>query len=386
MIKDRIQSLDELRGLAVLGMFAVNILAFAMPYHAFFDPGAASHFADIDQALFHLTSIAFEGTFRAIFCVLFGVGLMLQYDRLCELRGAQSASEHQRARMAWLMVIGLLDAYVLLWFGDILFTYGLVGLLLLRMISLKASHLMLVATLLLALLALQNLMFGEDLAAAENQNINETFNKTGTEIANGYLSAWPERAALAFAMHLSILWRGGWEVLAFMLIGMAACRVRASLLTRPAWQYATLAVSALTLGACVNAWEIERARELDAPMLTQLLWSYDLGRLSLALSIASGFMLLVRLDLIRGVRKCLAATGRMALTNYLMQSLVCLLVFVELGFFGKLRYHELMCLVAGMWVIQVCGSVLWLRYLPTGPAEWLWRSLANRSSPRHHSA
>ena len=374
MKNERIQALDELRGLAVLGMFAINILAFGLPYHAFADPGLASDYRDIDKILFWISSLAFEGTFRAIFCVLFGMGVLLQFERMQALHGEQLARIRHRRRMVWLMLFGLIDAYLLLWFGDILLAYGLIGLLLLRFRGLDPSRLLLIAGLLLMLLAAQNCIFGDLLSAPDNLEIDSSRDA----VAGGYASAWPVRAGLALSMQLTLVLRSGWEILAFMLIGMAICKAGALSLAWSARQLAAISMLALLAGLGINAWEIEHAQALGQPALTLFLWSYDLGRLAMALACASLILLMNRLDILRGVRQCLAATGRMALSHYLLQSIICLWLFVGLGLFGELRYSQLMALAALTCCVQVAASVLWLRRFEAGPIERALRALISR--------
>ena len=392
---ERIHLLDEIRGLAVLGMLLINIAAFGVPSIAVLDPGLVGTFDAIDRAFFNLMLLCGEGSFRAIFCVLFGIGALIQYERVAEKTNPENAVVLHRRRMRWLILFGLLDAYLFLWYGDILFLYGLVGLFLLSFRNLATSRLLLIALLLLSLLAVQNLYFGEFLSAPKNQLINPLDGEVATSeavraqmisearaeveaIRGGYLSAWPSRGLLAAYVQLANLWRGLWEVLALMLIGMAVYKRDAHQAKFSAARYAVFSITCLCIGLFVNSWEIGKSASTGLPALVQLLWTYDLGRIALAFSYAGFFMLLYKLDLAKGLRALLAATGRMALTNYVLQSLICGFIFVGLGLFAQLRFHQLYFVVLLIWAFQLWASRLWFDRYYAGPLEWLWRSLVYR--------
>ena len=380
-------------------MLLINIAAFGVPSIAVSDPGLVGTFDALDRAIFKFMLLCGEGSFRAIFCVLFGIGALIQYERVAENTSPENAVVLHRRRMRWLILFGLFDAYLILWYGDILFLYGLVGLFLLSFRNFAASRLLLIALLLLSLLAVQNLYFGEFLSAPKNQLINPLVVEDATSeavraqmiseakaevgaIRGGYLSAWPSRSLLSAYVQLSYLWRGLWEVLALMLIGMAAYkwaykwdRHGASF---SATRYAVFSMTCLSIGLLVNLWEIEKSAGTGMPAVVQLLWTYDLGRIAIALSYAGFFMLLNKLDLVKGLRALLAATGRMALTNYMLQSLICACIFIGLGLFGQLRFHQLYFVVLLIWAFQLWASRILLARYYSGPLEWAWRSLVYR--------
>ena len=376
-------------------MLLVNIVGFGLPIHATFDPGLASVFEGIDKALFTFTNLFVEGSFRAIFCLLFGMGLLLQFERNSERIGPEHALMLHRRRMRWLIVFGIVNAYLLLWFGDILFVYGLVGLFLLAFRGLSASRLTLIAAALLLLLALQNFFLGDFFADPKNQLIEPhefqaptaesaraqmlvEIEKERAAVSAGYLSAWPSRALLALYMELSYIGRGLWEALALMLIGMALYKWGAHRTKLASRTYATIAVAGLTIGVAVNFWEVRQAANAGTPMLAQTLWTYDLGRMAIATFYASLLMWLCKLDWTPRLRRPLAAMGRLALSNYLLQSLICLVIFVGLGHFGEIRLHQLYLIVVAIWVFQLWFSSQWLRHYRFGPLEWIWRSLVHR--------
>ena len=376
-------------------MLLVNIVGFGLPIHATFDLSLASVFEGIDKAAFAFTNLFVEGSFRAIFCLLFGMGLLLQFERNSERMNPERALTFHRRRMRWLILFGLINAYLLLWFGDILFLYGLVGIFLLAFRGLSASRLMWIAGALLLLLALQNFFLGEFFADPKNQLIEPLelqsptaesaraqmlaeIEKERAAVSAGYVSAWPSRALLALYMELSIVGRGLWDALALMLIGMALYKWGAHQPKLATRTYATIAIAGLVVGVLVNLWEVRQAANAGTPMLAQTLWTYDLGRMAIATFYASLLILFGKLDWVPRLRRPLAAMGRMALSNYILQSLICLVIFVGLGHFGELRLHQLYLIVAAIWMIQLWFSSLWLRHYRFGPLEWVWRSLVHR--------
>ena len=103
--------------------------------------------------------------------------------------------------------------------------------------------------------------------------------------------------------------------------------------------------------------------------------SYDVSRLAMTMGHLGLLMLFLRSGILPFVRRSMAAVGRMALTNYLAHSVVALVIFVLLGWWGALERHQLYYIVAAIWAVQFLASPLWLRHFHYGPVEWLWRSL-----------
>lgn len=393
--QERIEFLDELRGLAVLGMTAINLVVFGVPSLATLNPELLGELRTIDKLLHQTLFLGFEGSFRAMFCVLFGIGVLIQFKRLSEKTSQQHALLMHRRRMRWLILFGLIDAYLLLWYGDILFLYGLIGMFLLSFRNLAASRLSLVALLLLVLLAAQNFFFGDFFALPKNQLMQPMSADMATPeavrsqmiteveaeveaIREGYLSAWPSRSLLALHMQVSHLFRGLWEALALMLLGMACYKWAAFQPRFSARRYALVSIVGFVVGLSINFWEIERSASAGTPVLVQFLCTYDLGRLATALGFASLLMLLSKLAWLAGARRLLAAAGRMALSNYLLQSVLYAVIFMGFGLFGQLGFLELYLLVTAAWALQLMLSSAWLRRFRLGPLEWAWRSLVLR--------
>ncbi len=173
---------------------------------------------------------------------------------------------------------------------------------------------------------------------------------------------------------------GLWEVLGMMLLGMALFKSGGLTLGWSTRAYVTMLVAGYGIGLSVNTLEIAHVLRNDFEPLAALLpWTltYDLGRIPITFGHVALAMLLVRSGWFRGLLERLAATGRMALTNYLMQSVIALFVFtgLGLGLFGKLQRYELYYVVFAVWVAELLWSPWWLARFQYGPMEWLWRTL-----------
>jgi uncharacterized protein len=166
-----------------------------------------------------------------------------------------------------------------------------------------------------------------------------------------------------------------WDVLSMMLIGMALIKLGYLSGDYPARAYILAGAVTLLLGLALNVtvvW-IRIATWFDPVVEAWQMLAYDLCRLSLALAYISAVVLLAK----RGWLRALAPVGRMALTNYLLASLLATFVFegYGLGLYGRLERYQLYYVVAGIWAVQLIGSPLWLSRFRYGPMEWVWRSL-----------
>ena len=418
--QDRIESIDVLRGVVLLGILVVNITGFALPQAWSFNPTQYGIFEGWDVFAYWATFFVFEGSQRAIFSMLFGAGIVIFTQRLsADERGSNVGGIFTR-RMLVLMLFGLVDMFLLLWFGDIIFVYALVGLLLfffreasVRGLLIASGVLFLLLTLYLGLSsvllnvveqeasrAMDKLEAGEPLNQFQELTLDEWRNMSAqyqpeteaiqTEVehrSGGYLAAYPEILPLLFEYQVTatlafILW----DVMLMMLIGMALFKLGLLDGSKTYTYYLTMMGIGFGLGLTINALELHSVIRDDYDALSlQLNWTYNLGRLLVALGFIGLVMLICKAGILGGTRKYLAAVGRMALTNYLVQSLICLLVFVVLGYFGQLRYHQLFFFVFAIWAVQLIYSSLWLQHFRFGPLEWLWRRLTYLKSPSRRS-
>ena len=394
---DRILSLDVVRGFALLGILLVNILGFgAISAMAFNPPLGFSLPSDI--WIWGAVELTAEGAMRALFSMLFGAGVLLFLER-----GEDRERLHFK-RTFWLLIFGLINGYVLMWSGDILFTYALAGFILYFLRNMSAKGLAILSVVLFACLCAYSTAFNlglEFLRSAANQNAEaaagwaefydvfapseaakkaEIAQRTGSFLA---LMSWSV-AAYTEVLFEIVPMLMLWDALVFMCIGMALYRYRVLQGAHSDRFYLFTALAGFGVGLTINAYEIYLMIASDFDILVSFPFfkpTYQLGRLAMAI----GWIGLLILAMRRfGIGQRLAAVGRMALTNYLMQSLICLFIFSGIGFglLGTLRRTELYLVVVLIWAFQLWLSPWWLARFRYGPAEWLWRALTYGKAPQ----
>ena len=146
--RERIVSIDTLRGVALLGILLMNIVVFGLPENAYDDPTIAGGHTGLNLAFWYANQIFFEGKMRTLFSMLFGAGVVLLTLRAEERGGGLRARGIYYRRTLWLVVFGLLHAYFI-WMGDILYYYGVVGLMLFPLRKLRPAALLAAGALLL---------------------------------------------------------------------------------------------------------------------------------------------------------------------------------------------------------------------------------------------
>jgi uncharacterized protein len=319
------------------------------------------------------------------------------------------------------VAFGLLNAYVLLWVGDILYAYGMTGLVLYQFRDLPAKRLVHCSGAILLLLAIVhtsgyygasslgaavdeiNVLPAGTKLSAEQQNVlkewddfieqqfisPELVEQQREQLRFGYLSNFIALAPVNLILQtIGFIGNGFWDALSMMLLGMALFKWGFLDGSRSVKSYGVMALLGLSIGLPLNTWEtltfVNSGFELQWSAFNRP--TYDLGRLSLALGYIGLVMLACKLGLLNFLQNMLAKVGQMALTNYLSHSLICNFIFMGwgLGMAGELQRVEIYYVVFGIWAFQLIFSSLWLRYFRFGPAEWLWRSLTyGQRQPLH---
>jgi uncharacterized protein len=315
-----------------------------------------------------------------IFSMLFGAGLVLMTER-AEMRQARLAGAYYR-RCLWLMVFGLLHGYGL-WMGDILFMYGVCGLLLYPLRR-RSPRTLLILGLILVLVGLP-------LWAGLSRSFGSLFQSPPLSFAEqielyrgGYWGAFLHRARAFSAIQLLMLPLFGlWRGVGVMLVGMALMRWRV-FTADLSWRfYIVLALAGYALGFPIVGWGAAELVGHDFQFADGINYgslANHLGSLPLTAGHVGVVMLVCKAGLIPRLRRALAAVGQMALTNYLLQTVLCTTFFYGwgLGWFGYLQPYQLMYVVVVVGALQLLASPLWLRCFRYGPMEWLWRSLTYR--------
>lgn len=415
----RIESLDVLRGFALLGILLLNIVGFGMISSAYSNP-LAGFTHPFDPLVWASIDLLAEGAMRGLFSLLFGAGVVL----FTTGAGAKSAGLHYR-RQTWLLVIGLVDAYILLWSGDILINYALAGALLYWVRDVSAARLCASAALLVVLMstlhgftqvglrvsqqAYDEVALIEDRSTVSAQRLEaaagwEDFvadfvlseQAQNDELAarrGGYASAFAWNVGkvnetLAFALPFFLFW----DALAMMLLGMALYKTGILQGDRSLAFYRNMALAGLLIGLMVNGYEVGQAYAAEFEFLSvfaQAQVTYHIGRIGMTLGYLGLILYLLKTGVLMTLRRRLAAVGRLALTNYLLQSILCLFLFTGAGFgwVGELHRWALYPIVIVIWLMQLIMSPWWLARFRFGPLEWIWRGLTYGRWPAlRHSA
>jgi uncharacterized protein len=377
---DRITSLDALRGFALLGILVINIRVFSMPEQTLLNPTVYGDFTGLDYWTWFLGHVFAQAKFITLFSALFGAGVLLFVESK-EEKGQDAARLHLR-RTAVLIAIGLLHAY-LLWYGDILVTYGLTGIFLLFVRDLDARRLTTLAGVFLLFVPAIELFaavsIGGEAIAAQWQPAEAAIREQVATYRGGWLDQMSHRVSSSFQRQTSgFIGQSFWRVGGVMLLGMALYKKGVLTDERSTAFYRRLVAGGVVgVGIVVAGVAYVEANDWSAGAALYWRQFNYVG----SLLVAGGYVGLVTLFVRwRGeglATRALAAVGRTAFTNYLLQTVVATTIFYGhgLGLFGSVSRVEAMGIVVAIWAVQVPLSVLWLRYFRFGPVEWVWRTL-----------
>lgn len=375
---ERNVTLDFVRGVAILGILLLNISAFGLPKAAYLNPAWSGSASLSDAWTWALLDLLAQVKFLTLFALLFGAGLQLLLPR---------GKRWIQSRLTLLALLGFIHG-LFFWDGDILLAYALVGLVSWRMVR-EAHH---VKSLFntggvlyltgIAVLVLLGLISG---TAANRSWVPDAANLQYEQYwkLHGGMEAVSNRADMLSDNLLALGAQYGWQLAGMMLMGAALMRsgwLKGQFSLRHYRRTGALLVAA---GMVVNlpaifaqwylAWDyrwcaflLQAPRELSAPLqaigYAALAWGY--------------WPQLCRFRLVGAI----ACVGRMALTNYLLQTLICTTLFYHLGLFMRFDRLQLLAFVPPIWAINLLVSSLWLRRFRQGPVEWLWRQLTLRAS------
>jgi uncharacterized protein len=371
------------RGFALLGILLANMVFYCQPI-AVALLGWAGTPGGLDRAVILLVRLLVEAKFYALFSLLFGVGFGLQLAR-AEARGTRFGWRYGR-RLVGLAIFGLLHM-LFLWTGDILHIYAVTGSLLLlfrkrrpRTVLWWALALLLVSLLfqLVATVMVPLLRASASAAAPDPRRALAALASQGWQAygQGNFLAVSQQRArdALLFLPATLITLP---STLAFFLIGLWVAR-RGLLQELGAGRRLPMRVLALCLplGLAINVLLMLGRDHQTAGWRLAVGAAIFLGAPLLTIGYAAGLVLLSAHGRWRRRLAPLAAAGRMALSNYLLQSLICSTLFYGYGFglLGRFGPATASTLALAIWTAQLAWSRLWLTHFRSGPAEWLWRS------------
>ena len=393
---DRIAALDLIRGIAVLGILAVNIAGFAGPAAATLSPSFPATASAADEAAHALVLLLFEGKMRALFSLLFGASMMLFVER-ADAAGRDGEALQLR-RLGWLALFGYLH-FLLLWWGDILFLYAVLGCAALALRRLEVRPLAIGAA---AFFVLWHLMGAVDgIGALARFDAVQAGTATPAQLGHyaaaqrdwstdaarqlaiyrgGYGGLIAYRAGETWGMPLRIAFSSLGETVPLMLLGMALYRSGFFAGHWPRKVLRRMALAGIVGGAVPTAVFIAWAWPRHFPV--QVLYQFNLFWSAVPhLAMALGYAALLMLAMPAFARSApglrLRAAGRMAFSNYLATSLVMTFIFYGwgLGFAGRIGAAGQLGVVLAGWAAMLGWSAPWLRRFHQGPLEWLWRSL-----------
>ncbi len=411
---DRVGPVDTLRGVALLGILTMNIIAFAWPFSAYTNPMIGGGFDGPNRALWWLNQLVFSGKMMTLFSMLFGAGLALMSVRAD--KASRRLGPIYYRRILWLLAFGLVHAYFL-WWGDILVPYAICGLFLfpLRNLSPRALIPLGVALVCVPLVFLSLAGVGVsyvqgaadrardaesagrpvdpddqrmlDVVRQMEEGIGGSREAVDEEIAvyrgRDYLAILGHRAPVVLAFQaVGIPLMFFWSIGGRMVLGIGLMKLGVFAAARSWRFYGAMAVLGYGIGLPLVAWGSWRSQSTGFDALAGLAFPgpkvvNELGTIPVALGHAAVVMLVCKAGLLTWLTRRLAAVGRMALTNYLMHTILCTTFFYGygLGYFARFDRQRLWLVVLAIWAFQLIVSPWWLARFRYGPAEWLWRTL-----------
>lgn len=413
--RERIVAIDVVRGLAVLGILVMNVVEFALPMEAYENPVHAGGHEGADLWTWYLQVVLFDGKMRALFSMLFGAGLVLIARRLADKGMAALSADLLLRRCLWLVPFGLVHRFALQWTGDILYMYGLLGALAVAFRSLRPRTQIVLGLLALTAFVPIGALLHHRLATMRNRAeavaaMTAEHREVPAELATaraswqgfvrrhspdpvatqkeidavrgGYLDVFAYRWDFHHQFQSAFLYEYFvWDVFGMMLIGMGLLQLGFFSGAWPTRAYLGCIAAGVIVAATTywwaSAWHAAdfSPAAIDLRFIKDATYAYSRGIVGLAW--ASALILIVRSGALRWATVPLAAVGRMAFSNYVLQTICCTLLFFGYGFglYGSLSRAQLMGVVAAVSALQVVFSVLWLSRFRFGPLEWAWRSL-----------
>jgi uncharacterized protein len=434
-LSDRIFSLDVLRGIAILGALMVSIWVFG----GFSDQQKNQLLVQskgTEYRLFGTMELLFTGKMRALIAIVFGAAMVYFLSREAE-RGKQSLGDIFIKRQIWIILFGIVNALLLLWPMDLLFHLGIMGILLFPFFRMKPRNLAIAAILItliysgkyywdyaddkksykkyLAVTALEK-KFEKDSLAKATAAGKAVKKDTLTKFQKQDKQQWEGRVAgmkpdikkdepgikemrsgeygkvwdhlLPRMQSNQAQWTykfGVWDLGGMILLGMLLYKLGFFTNAFSRNRYVLIALAGIT-GGILMGWLRLHFQQLALHDYEKFVKSYSLPydflfpveRASMAVGYASLLMALLQLGFLSKIWQAFAAVGKLALTNYVMQTIICTIFFYGYGFgyYARLSQWQLYFMVAEIILVQVAFSVIWLKYYNMGPLEWLLRRLS----------
>jgi len=378
-----------LRGFAVLGILIMNIQSFSMIGAAYLNPYSYGDLSGANYAVWFLSHLLADSKFMTIFSLLFGAGVVLMASRR-EASGRPTAGVHYR-RMFWLVVFGLLHG-LCLWYGDILYAYGICGLVIYLFRRRSPRFLLIFGLCVVSVAALLAIFFQVTMPYWPPEAVESVETEWWTpppeavqKELDAYRGGWPEqqivRAPTAIFMQTNhflteYMWRAG----GLMLIGMALFKLGIFGAERSRIFYIRMTSLGFGLGLPIVVYGVLYCNDCGWDVRSAFFGGSQFNYWG-SLLFAAGWIGLVMLVCQRPgmdwLTDPLAAVGRMALSCYLLQTVICTTIFYGhgLGLYGSVSRVGQALIVLAVWAAMLVFCPFWLKRFRFGPFEWLWRSL-----------
>lgn len=414
--QQRLTIIDSLRGIAILGILLMNIPGFGLPAPVYGDPSVWNEIGTVNFNVWYFIEMTAAGTQRALFSLLFGAGVILFIGKKEDSLGGLMPAEYFFRRQLWLLVFGLFNAFVLLWFWDILFHYAICGMILFAFRRLSPKALIIAAIVCLFFQTVRDnvdfyrtkdiIVVGEQLAKQDTTQVKLTDDekaalaemkgfkekttleakkkkaeKSVHKVTGDYATLYKYQSERSYELEIDYTYNGLWDILIFMFLGMAFFKNGILLGTAETKIYWLLCIGGLVIGGFLTWFRLQQRIDLGFNSYELVKNSsmdlYEVARAIRSVGIFGLIMLMYKSGWFKWLFSLLRPVGQMAFTNYLTQSLMVGLFFygIGLGMFGKLQRYELYYVVAAVWIVQIIWSHIWLRFFRFGPLEWAWRSL-----------
>lgn len=384
----RINQLDVMRGFALLGILIMNIISFALPAAHYFNPHAEGPLHGWNRGALVFSELFANEKFMGLFSLLFGASVVLFTDKV-EEKGRSALAFHMR-RNGWLLVFGLLHAF-LLWIGDILVTYALCSVWLFFVRKWSARSLIIASGVSLLLLLLVDALMGLSVPYWTEEDLTEFAafwtpgSATMAEEVASMRGSWSDQMTIrvpgALAMQTEYLPMLALRATAMMLLGMGLYKAGVLNGSRGQRWNGGLAIIGMAVGVAITGWgfHFSEAREWSMNVFFNGSLFGSLGMVFLVMGYVGGILWLCGGAKRDWLERWLAPLGRMALTNYLAQTVICTTLMYGHGFgmFGSLGRAQLWFVVLPIWGVQVIVSKWWMDRFAFGPIEWAWRTLTH---------
>ena len=434
----RIYSLDVIRGLGVLGALIVSIWVFG-GFSENQQTGLLIQSKGFEYRLFGTVSLLLFGKMVSLICIVFGAGMLLYLSKDNE-KGKVSLNDLFIRRQMWLMLFGIVNAIVFLWSHDYLFHLAIAGIILFPFTRLGVKGLMisfLIVTLIYSGKFYWNYSdhkksYGKYLAvvAAEKKIDQDSITRAKTAVAgtvkkdsltkkqkeekqawegliggmkydkkkddgnnkamqsHSYTKIWSHLLPTTQSREAQWTYQFGiWQLCSLVLLGMAIYKMRFFSGRYRGGRMFLIAISALAAGVILGWFRLhfnqmvlqDYGKYIDSHLLPyQFFFPFEMALMGIGYSALIISLLNVRI--LKPGWNVFAKVGRMALTTYLMQSIICGIFFTGagMGYYGRLEQHELYYVALEVCLVQSVFAVLWLRQFKYGPAEWMLRCLIQK--------